>query len=203
MTKIKICGLSRTQDIEIVNEFLPDYIGFVFAESRRQISDETALILKERLHSSIKAVGVFVNEDMNRIIRLCEQKVIDVVQLHGDENEEYIVELKKSITNPIIKALRMKGSDTLNGVNSMKCDYILLDSYKKELYGGSGESFDWAMIPVLKKPFFLAGGIHIGNVTEAIQQVLPYCIDVSSSVETLGSKDAGKIKEIIAMVRSV
>jgi phosphoribosylanthranilate isomerase len=203
MTKIKICGLSSVQDIEIVNQLLPDYIGFVFAESRRQINDETAMILKTRLHSSILAVGVFVNESRDRIIRLCEQKVIDFVQLHGDEDEEYINSLKKSISNPIIKAIRMKEPVNPLEVDTMTCDYILLDTYKKEFYGGSGESFDWSMIPRMKRPFFLAGGLHIGNIREAIKQVSPYCIDVSSSVETQGVKDSDKIREIIAMVRRV
>jgi phosphoribosylanthranilate isomerase len=203
MTKIKICGLSRDQDIEIVNELLPDYIGFVFAESKRQISDETAAKRKARLHSTIQVAGVFVNEDRKRIIKLCEQNVIDIVQLHGDEDEEYIIELKKSIFNPIIKAVRMKGRESPLEADTMKCDYILLDTYKQAQYGGSGERFDWSMIPSLTKPIFLAGGIHVGNVLEAIKQVSPYCIDVSSAVETQGVKDGGKIKEIIAMVRSV
>ncbi|MDF2484512.1 MAG: N-(5-phosphoribosyl)anthranilate isomerase [Herbinix sp.] len=203
MTKIKICGFSRDRDIEIVNELLPDYIGFVFAESKRQISDETAAKLKARLHSAIQVAGVFVNEDRKRIIKLCEQNVIDIVQLHGDEDEEYIIELKKSIFNPIIKAVRVKGRESPLEADTMKCDYILLDTYKQAQYGGSGERFDWSMIPSLTKPIFLAGGIQVGNVLEAIKQVSPYCIDVSSAVETQGVKDGGKIKEIIAMVRSV
>ncbi|MGB4660463.1 MAG: phosphoribosylanthranilate isomerase, partial [Mobilitalea sp.] len=189
MTKIKICGLSRPIDIEMVNNVLPDYIGFVFAKSKRQVNDSTALLLKSNLDPKIQVVGVFVNEDSNRIVRLCQEGVIDVIQLHGDEGEGYIRQLKSSVSNPIIKAVRVQTAEDIRLAEELSCDYILLDTYKDNQYGGSGETFNWSIVPKGKKPFFLAGGINTENVLEAIESMNPYCIDVSSGVETDGYKD--------------
>lgn len=203
MTKIKICGLSRPIDIEMVNNVLPDYIGFVFAKSKRQVNDSTALLLKSNLDPKIQVVGVFVNEDSNRIVRLCQEGVIDVIQLHGDEGEGYIRQLKSSVSNPIIKAVRVQTAEDIRLAEELSCDYILLDTYKDNQYGGSGETFNWSIVPKGKKPFFLAGGINTENVLEAIESMNPYCIDVSSGVETDGYKDLDKIKDIVKKVRSV
>lgn len=202
MSKIKICGLTRTVDIDMVNEVLPDYIGFVFAKSKRQVSEERASELKLRLSSQIKAVGVFVNEDPDKIIRLCKGEIIDIIQLHGDEDEDYITALKKEVSNPIIKAVRVRSTEDIQKA-AFTCDYLLLDTYKDNQYGGSGESFDWSVITNTNKPVFLAGGIHIGNVEHAIRLTDPYCIDVSSGVETEGYKDRNKIAEIVSKVRRV
>lgn len=203
MTKIKICGLRRKEDILAVNEALPDYIGFVFAEGRRQVSEETALELKQLLHPEILSVGVFVNDDINRIKRLCKEGIIDVVQLHGDETQLYIDQLRGQIDRPIIKALRVSGKASLQAAATIRCDYLLLDTYHKEQYGGTGECFDWTVIPNLKKACFIAGGISSDNVLDAISLLKPYCVDVSSSVEAEGYKDANKIKEIVQKVRSI
>jgi phosphoribosylanthranilate isomerase len=202
MTKIKICGLSRKADILAVNEAMPDYIGFVFAESRRQVSEEAALKLKELLRPEILSVGVFVNEEPNRIRCLCDRGIIDIVQLHGDESSSYIHQLREYIKNPIIKAIRVSGRDALKDTEVISCDYLLLDTYHMERYGGTGERFDWSVIPKLSKPYFLAGGIGSSNVVEAINCLSPFCVDVSSSVETAGYKDATKIKEIVLKVRT-
>ena len=202
MTKIKICGLSRKADILAVNEALPDYIGFVFAKSRRQVSEETAMALKELLRPEILSVGVFVNEEVDRIRHLCSRGIIDIVQLHGDETASYIHQLRGIINCPIIKAIRVSGSDAIKDVETIPCDYLLLDTYHKQQFGGTGESFDWSLVPKLSQPYFLAGGIGFGNVVEAINQMKPYCVDVSSAVETEGHKDAGKIKELIQIVRT-
>ncbi len=203
MTRVKICGLSRQKDIEAVNEYLPDYIGFVFAESRRQVSDSTAIELKRGLSPAIAAVGVFVNERPERILRLCEAGAIDLVQLHGEETEKYMEDLKSRVPNKIIKAIRVKSKEDIEKAKSTCSDYLLFDAYKKDQYGGAGESFDWSMIAEINKPFFLAGGIDNGNVMRAVSQAAPYGIDVSSGVETEGCKDAAKIKELIAKIRSV
>ncbi len=203
MTKIKICGLSRTEDIEFVNEALPDYIGFVFAKSKRQLTFEKAKQLKAMLNPKIKAVGVFVNEPIDNIIILCKLNVIDIIQLHGEEDAEYIKKLSISLQNPIIKAARVKSENDIVRAEEYNTDYILLDAYKEGEYGGSGNSFDWEMIHHVQKPFFLAGGVNPQNVIEAIKAAKPYGIDVSSGVETDGIKDRNKIMDIITKVRSV
>lgn len=203
MTKIKICGLSRLTDIDFVNEALPDYIGFVFAKSKRQVSEETAKVLKDKLRPEVKAVGVFVNEDINTVIKLCKSNIIDIVQLHGDEGEAYISELKKQISHPIIKAARVRSREDIIAAETLNSEYLLLDAYKEGQYGGCGDAFDWTMISKVKKPYFLAGGIHSDNVLKAINEVKPYAIDVSSGVETDGVKDKNKIIDIITKVRSV
>ncbi|NLP16103.1 MAG: phosphoribosylanthranilate isomerase [Clostridiales bacterium] len=200
--RIKICGLTRPEDIDAVNCYLPDYIGFVFAKSRRQVDDIKAKALKQRLDSRISAVGVFVNDDINRIIRLCRAGIIDLVQLHGEEDEDYIRELKREIPNPIIKAIRVKNEKSTQQSHEEYCDFLLFDTYHKDLYGGSGEAFDWSMVEKPKKPFFLAGGLNNDNVIQAIKQLNPYCVDISSGVERVGIKDAEKIGEIIKNIRS-
>lgn len=200
--KIKICGLTRLEDIVAVNEILPDYIGLVFAPSPRQVTASKATELKKLLDPSILAVGVFVNEDMDNIISLCRSGTLDMVQLHGDEDLEYIELLKKIIPHPIIKAIRVRDSEDMNKANQLPCDYLLLDSYKEGSYGGNGATFDWSLISDITKPFFLAGGIHTENVLGAIKQCKPFCIDVSSSVETNKLKDPEKIVKIVQLVRN-
>jgi phosphoribosylanthranilate isomerase len=201
MTKIKICGLSRMQDIEIVNEVLPDDIGFVFAESRRRVSHRQAQEMKSALDKRILAVGVFVNAAPDEIIQLCRTNCIDIIQLHGDEDLAYITALKKRVPNPIIKAVRVQSASQILAAQALPCDYLLLDTYQKDAYGGSGKSFDRSLIPKLEKPFFLAGGLNSGNIKTAITDCHPYCLDVSSGAEKDGVKDREKIKEIIRIVR--
>lgn len=201
VTKIKICGLTREQDIDAVNAALPDYIGFVFAKSKRQIDGKKAKILKGRLNSFIKAVGVFVNEEIENVIKFCNSQVIDVIQLHGDENEEYIKRLKNYVSNKIIKAVRVKEPDDIKKAMELSCDYLLFDAYHEKEYGGTGKTFDWSVIPYINKPFFLAGGINSCNIVHAIEHHNPYCIDISSGVETDGYKDPKKIMEVVAKVR--
>ncbi|NMA64764.1 MAG: phosphoribosylanthranilate isomerase [Clostridiaceae bacterium] len=203
MAKIKICGLTRIMDIEAVNKTLPDYIGFVFARSKRQINENKAKVLKAYLNPSIKTVGVFVNEEIENIIKLCKSGVIDIIQLHGDEDEDYVNELKKHISNNIIKAIRVKSKQDIRDALEFPCDYLLLDTYHEKKYGGIGKTFDWSYITDLNKPYFLAGGINSTNVIRAIRHHKPYCIDVSSGVEVNGYKDPAKIMEMVAMVRQV
>lgn len=202
MSKIKICGLRSTSDIKYVNNFKPDYIGFIFAESKRKVTKEKAIELKSDLDTRIKTVGVFVNEPMENIVSLCNEKIIDLVQLHGDEDEAYIIKLRKQISNPIIKAIRVQTMEQVLKAEALPVDYLLLDTYNKNEYGGSGIAFNWELIPHLEKPYFLAGGLNKDNIQQAISTCLPYALDISSGVETDGIKDELKIKEVIHIVRT-
>ena len=198
MVKIKICGLKRLEDIEIVNKYKPDYIGFVFADSKRKVSQELASEMKKNLDSDIITVGVFVDADRNEIIELFNSGIIDVAQLHGSESEDYIRNLKER-TNyelKVINAIEMSDEKDLLEYDNSIADYLLFDSGK-----GSGKTFDWSLIrDDLDKEFFLAGGIDIFNVGEAIDNFNPYAIDLSSSLETDGFKDENKIKEIMEVI---
>ncbi len=199
MVKIKICGLMRLADVEVVNRYKPDFIGFVFANTRRMVSHELASQMKNNLSSDIAAVGVFVDAPVNEILELYDKGIIDVAQLHGEETEEYIRRLKESTNNGliIIKAIEMSEDKNLLDYDNSQADYLLLDSGK-----GSGKTFDWRLIRKdLKKEFFLAGGINASNVKEAILVFNPYAIDLSSSLETDGFKDENKIKEIMEVIR--
>lgn len=196
MTKLKICGLTRRQDIDIVNGALPDYIGFVFAESRRRVTPLQAAGLKARLDPRVKAVGVFVNADIDGIAALVRDGVIDLVQLHGGEDAAYITELRSEIACPVIKAVRVQSAAQVLHAETLPCDYLLLDAFRRDAYGGTGTAFDYALIPTLTKPYFLAGGLNAGNVKKALE-MQPYCLDISSGVETDGVKDERKIREIM------
>ncbi len=201
--RIKICGLTRKEDIQAVNIWKPDYIGFVFAPGKRQLTASKAKNLKELLLPKIRAVGVFVNSPMEDILALAEQKTIDFIQLHGDENCNYILELKKHLASdfPIIKAVRVQAETDIRQAESLPADFLLFDTYTKGVYGGSGKTFDWSMIPAIKKPWFLAGGIDAANIRLAMETDA-FCLDLSSSLETEGKKDSEKIKEIIQIIRS-
>ena len=202
MAKIKICGLRRQEDIEIVNRYKPDYIGFVFAKSKRQVNDLEASELKSGLSPEIKAVGVFVNDDINHITELVKNNVIDIVQLHGDEGEEYIKKLKNKISVPVIKAVRVRTYEDIKEKSEYPVEYLLLDSYSKNAYGGTGEGFDISLIEDMERPYFLAGGVNENNISDIIKKANPYCIDLSSGVETDGFKDETKIKNVIEIVRN-
>ena len=205
MSKIKICGLKSENDIKIVNKYGPDYVGFILAPSKRQVNYEVAKKLKALLNPSILAVGVFVNESLEVIGQYAEDKVIDVVQLHGDESLEMIKELKQQVSIPVIKAMRIKDEKQLKHllpfIQEVTADYLLFDTYQEGLYGGSGKSFDWKLLEVVKRSYFLAGGIGLHNIEEACKWK-PFAIDVSSGVETNGVKDAIKVSELIQKYRA-
>lgn len=198
MTKVKICGLSRETDIEYANRLLPDYIGFVFAKkSRRYLEPERAARLKAQLDTRIQAVGVFVNEPVENIRALAEKGTIDIIQLHGSEDENDIRRLRAVLRQPIIKAFRISSPHDIETAVKSSADYILLDNGS----GGTGEAFDWSYISGIDRPFFLAGGLSGANVAEAVQSYRPYAVDISSGVETGGYKDYEKMKDFIAKVR--
>ena len=198
MVKIKICGIKRLEDIEIVNRYKPDYIGFVFADSKRKVSHDLAKELRNNLDSDIIPVGVFVDSPQDEILKLFDEGIIEIAQLHGSESEQFILDLKKKTDGElkIINAIEMTQEVDLLEYNDSNSDYLLLDSGK-----GSGKTFDWSLIRKdIKKEFFLAGGLNSENVTQAIDEFNPYAIDLSSSLETDGFKDENKIKEIMEVI---
>ncbi|MDD7738714.1 MAG: phosphoribosylanthranilate isomerase [Fusicatenibacter sp.] len=198
-TKIKICGLSRLCDIDYVNEIKPDYVGFVFAKSRRRISKEHALTLRQKLDPDIQAVGVFVNELAPVVAGYLESGIIDVAQLHGSEDEIYLHNLRLQTGQPIIKAFSVRNADDVKRACESTADYILLDHGK----GGTGTAFDWTLVQNMKRPFFLAGGLGPENIEKAIADVHPFGVDISSGVETDGYKDYHKIQDCVRRIRNV
>lgn len=197
MTKIKLCGLSRSSDIEAANELHPEYIGFVFAsKSKRYITPGKAADLKRLLNPRMKAVGVFVNEAPENIARMLNSGTIDISQLHGSEDETYIKQLRQLTDRPIIKAFRIKSARDIEVVNGCTADYVLLDSG-----AGTGTVFDWNLAQSIKRPYFLAGGLGVDNVENAVKLLQPFAVDVSSGIETDGTKDKIKMAEFIAAVR--
>ena len=202
MTNIKICGLRRLEDIQAVNQYVPDYAGFVFAPGRRQVTPEQAAKLSENLNTEICPVGVFVNESEEIICRLVESGVIRAIQFHGQETEVEISRMKRRFPNiPVIRAVSMKQDHELKRWDASDADYLLLDAGN----GGTGHTFDHNLIAqagTIQKPWFLAGGMQAENVREAIQAFHPFGIDCSSGVETDGKKDPVKIRRIIENVRN-
>lgn len=213
MTQIKICGLTRKEDIAAVNRWLPDYIGFVFAASRRQVTPKQADMLKSGLDHRIKAVGVFVNETVQSIVSLYKAGIIDAVQLHGDEDADFIASLQTLLNTdvaqkerpacPVIKAVRVQSTQKILQAQDLPCHLLLLDTFQKGEYGGSGEVFDHSLIPPLAKPFFLAGGLDCCNIANVVRKYRPFGVDVSSGVETNGIKDEAKIRLLIETVRTL
>ncbi len=199
MTKIKLCGLSSEADVEAVNELLPEYIGFIFVPSRRRyIAPERAEALKRRLDPRITAVGVFIDERPERVAELLGQGLIEMAQLHGREDEAYIRKLRELTDRPLIKAFRVDTEEDIERANRCSADYILLDSG----IGGTGHVFDWKLVgTLLRRPFFLAGGLTPENVRPAVEQLHPYAVDVSSGIETDGRKDREKIAAFVREAR--
>ena len=179
--KIKLCGIRRFEDISYVNEFKPDYIGFVFAQSKRQISADFAAKLKAKLDGGIKTVGIFVNSSLKETAHTAEKAGLDVIQLHGDENESFISSLRNITDCEIWKAVRIRTAEDI--INGESMDDIIKKAN-------------------IKTPFFLAGGLNKDNIISALRCVSPFGADISGGIETNGFKDKNKIKEIINLVRS-
>ena len=197
MTKIKLCGLSRPRDILAANQLRPEYIGFVFAPgSKRYIEPKGAAELKELLDPNIQAVGVFVNETAETVARLLNSGVIDLAQLHGSEDADYIRQLRTRTGKPVIQAFRITSEEDVKRAEHSVADHILLDAG-----AGTGTVFDWSMLRQLRRPYFLAGGLGPDNVEEAMERLHPYAVDVSSGIETDGGKDPEKMAAFVAAVR--
>ena len=214
MTQIKLCGLSRPEDIDAVITLRPDFIGFVmWDKSKRNVTEERAAELKKRLDDGlqaalsdgnigakrIRAVGVFVDEDPQKVAGLLNRGIIDIAQLHGSEDEEYVSRLRTLAPGKqIIQAFQIKSKEDVERALKSDADYLLLDSGT-----GSGQSFNWELIrkAAFKQPFFLAGGLDAENVSDAIKELHPFAVDVSSGIETDGVKDSAKMKKFVNAVR--
>ena len=197
MTKIKLCGLSRPCDIEAAKGLKPEYIGFVFApDSKRYAAPEQAAVLRRLLDPAIQAVGVFANESPETVAHLLNGGIIDIAQLHGTEDEDYIKELRRLTEKPVIKAFRVESEKAVFEAEKSSADYILLDSG-----AGTGTVFDWKLPQNLMRPYFLAGGLSPENVETAVRQLKPYAVDASSGLETGGVKDKRKMAAFVSAVR--
>ena len=210
--KVKMCGISKVETIPAIVDAKPDYMGLVFATSKRQVTVEQAKILIEELHKQcinhydikvVKTVGVFVNETLDNLVRIADTANLDAVQLHGDEDEAFIQSLKERTNVEVWKAIQIRtAADTEKWIDS-SADMLLFDAYHKDERGGTGEVFDWSSLDAFERPFMLAGGIDSTNVARAIRTVRPYGIDISSGIETNGMKDDKKITAFTKIVKSI
>lgn len=197
--KIKICGLMREKDVLAVNEAKPDFIGMIFAKSRRQIHPDLAFRIRQILIPEISAVGVFVDAPLSEVIGLAKEGLFDIIQLHGEESEDYIQEVKLRTGLPVIKAIRVKNSGDILPFQEGSADYLLLDNGK-----GTGKQFDWRFIEPekIKKPWFFAGGVNEENL-HAAAGFHPYALDISSGAESNGQKNREKIIQLVSEVRKI
>ena len=217
--KVKMCGISKVETIPAVVEAKPDYMGLVFAPSKRQVTVDQAKTLVEELHrgyaqkygsdtehdknDTIKTVGVFVNETVDNLITIANEANLDAVQLHGDEDEAFIQSLKERTNVEVWKAIQIRSAADVEEWIDSSADMLLFDAYHKDERGGTGEVFDWSSLDAFERPFMLAGGIDSTNVARAIRTVRPYGIDISSGIETNGVKDDEKITAFTKIVKSI
>ena len=193
MTKIKICGVSSVRDVMCANELLLDYVGFIFYDiSRRYVDDAKAALLKAYLKPSVKAVGVFVDDSIDRIAKLVDDNIIDVVQLHGSQPKAFVEDLRYVVHVPMIQAYRVESERDVNRVNATLADYALVDH---------GQDFDFSLLGKIEKPYFLAGGLNPGNVGGLVEAYRPYAVDTSAGVESFGRKDYRKMQRFAMAVR--
>lgn len=199
MSQIKICGLTSEVDISYVNEARPDYVGFImnFPKSHRNVTPEQARELRKELAVGIQAVGVFVNQPIERITAIAQHTGIDYIQLHGSETEQDIKLVQRQTNLPVIKAFQIGSNEDLQKAQNSCADYILLDSGQ-----GTGKQFDWSLLGEIQRPYFLAGGLTLENMKEAIDKLHPFALDVSSGVETENKKDLLKIKSVVAIAHN-
>ena len=197
MTRVKMCGMTSEGDVINANELKPDYIGFVFAKnSRRFVTPQRALELKKLLDNDIKAVGVFVDENIETVSALIMDGIIDIAQLHGNEDDDYITLLRERTGKPVIKAFRIRSEQDVLRAEKSKADMILLDAG-----AGDGRTFDWSLLKEIKRPYFLAGGLNPENAADAVKALKPYAVDVSTGIETNGVKDREKMTAFADAVR--
>ena len=217
--KVKMCGISKVETIPAIVDAKPDYMGLVFAPSKRQVTVDQAKILVEELHrgyakkygsdtehdknGTIKTVGVFVNETVENLVTIANEANLDAVQLHGDEDEAFIQSLKERTNVEVWKAIQIRSAADAEAWIDSNADMLLFDAYHKDERGGTGEVFDWSCLDEFERPFMLAGGIDSTNVARAIRTVRPYGIDISSGIETEGVKDDEKIKAFTNIVRTI
>ena len=210
--KVKMCGISKVETIPAIVDAKPDYMGLVFAPSKRQVTVDQAKTLVEALHKQckaqndtvfIKTVGVFVNETLDNLVTIANEANLDVVQLHGDEDEAFIQSLKERTNLEVWKAIQIRSAADAEAWIDSSADMLLFDAYHKDERGGTGDVFDWSCLDTFERPFMLAGGIDSTNVARAIRTVRPYGIDISSGIETNGVKDDEKITAFTKIVNSI
>lgn len=221
--KIKMCGISKVETILAIVDAKPDYMGLVFAPSKRQVTVDQAKSLVKELHKQygnrysrdevqcsndvvqefIKTVGIFVNETIDNLVTIATEVNLDAVQLHGDEDEAFIQSLKERTNVEVWKAVQIRSAADAEAWIDSSADMLLFDAYHKDERGGTGEVFDWSSLDEFERPFMLAGGIDSTNVARAIRTVRPYGIDISSGIETEGVKDNEKIKAFTNIVRTI
>ncbi len=198
MSKIKICGITDTRELAGINAAKPDYFGFIFAANRRRtVTLEQAKELRNGIDSSIPSVGVFVNEPVEQILSFAESGVFSLIQLHGKADFEKIVQIKSRVSLPVIQAYAVTTVEEMSAAQQCPADYLLFDYG----IGGTGQSFDWTLLSHNSRPYFLAGGIGLNNISQAIT-LAPDVIDVSSGAETNGKKDPEKVIELVRRVRN-
>ena len=200
MTRIKICGLTRPCDVDYVNEAMPDFCGFIIdvPASRRNVTAETVRELRARLAPEIRPVGVFVNAPQALIVSLVQDGTLSMVQLHGQESDDYITELRGQIAVPLVQAFSIRTTEDVRRAEASLADHVLLDHGA----GGTGSVFDWSLLRGISRPFLLAGGLRPENLQQAIEATHPWAVDLSSGVETDGKKDRGKILAAVQTVRT-
>lgn len=196
MTRIKFCGLRTLDDVFAANEIFPEYVGFVFANSRRRIAPEIADELRGALSKKILAVGVFVDEKISNVAELLNCGTIDAAQLHGAEDDAYINELRGRTGKPIIKAFKIFSADDLSAAEKSSADFVLLDAG-----AGDGRTFDWRLLKNFRREYFLAGGLTVENVAGAIELLHPFAVDVSSGIEIAGKKNFNRMATFAEVVR--
>lgn len=196
---VKMCGIRRKEDAAYANEVCPDYVGFVFADSPRKVSVKEAVRFRKDLKKEIRCVGVFVNETPEKMAEIAARVPLDAVQLHGDETKEDIRQLRSLCDKEIWKAARVKSAKDIQKVQMLPADRILLDSFSKEAYGGTGRTIrlDILKEAEITKPYFLAGGLNTENLKDILDEIHPEGIDISSGIETDGYKDLKKMKKIM------
>ena len=197
---IKLCGMFRDEDIDAINEVRPDFVGFVvdFPKSHRSVSAKRAAELAGRVAGGIARVGVFVNEPVEVVARLCRMGAVDVVQLHGSEDAKYLARLRAQVDATVVQAFRIRTKDDVAAAQASEADYVLLDSGQ-----GTGQTFDWSLPQGIQRPFVLAGGLGPSNVADAIRAAHPWAVDMSSGIETNGKKDPQKMRAAVAAVRGL
>lgn len=197
MTKIKFCGMRRPEDIEAANEILPDFIGFILAPRFwRYVPLDTVKNLASMADPKIKRVGVFVDNPESDVLEALKSGAVNMAQLHGGEDEEYIKKIQRAASKPVIKAFKITCAEDIKKASESPADLILLDAGT-----GTGERFDWSLIKNIGRDFILAGGLNPENVREAVERFHPYAVDLSSGIETDKVKDPSKMRAVAEAVR--
>lgn len=207
MTKVKICGITNLNDALIAADLGADLLGFNFyKKSPRYIEPHSALEIARSIPGGVAKVGVFVNMEPHKVAEFVDLAGLDAVQLHGDEDSEFVLDLRTRTNAIVIKALRIGPNTSIDPAADLDVDHILLDTFTTDNYGGSGKVFDWARIGEigdLPAEFFLAGGLDPANVAEAVRTVRPYAVDAASGIESSpGKKDLKKLEAFIGNAKS-